>query len=425
MTPIFVKYYKAKKLKTFQNLANSVLNIIFIVFFSFAVLEYLFSVEIASTLFPGYINEENILISQLFSIQAFISVISIIIGILNAINYTFNSLYRTILIPIVASAFQILFVYFTYEELGIFSLVYALAINQFIIFIGLSGSYIKFYKFSIKKGDVLTSSLKKMYPLMISSTFSKSDILIDRYFASMLIAGSISILNYGQLFITTLTTLVNKGISLVSLRNFSTIENDEEKFNNYFLGLYQIMLVVSMFFVLGVIISSDFIFEFFLLGDNFSQDKLNMLYLVTVSFIGVFIGGILSSVLVNAFYAKGLTSTVSKMSIILHAVGIIVKIISFKIYGVYALPIVMSIKSIIGSGFLIFLYNRNIYKIKYYCFLSFFIKVMMVGSILLLGSLWFKSQGVNVVLIVVESSLIYIVFFYRFLKNKFKAMRIS
>lgn len=423
MTPIFVKYYKKRKLKTFKNLTNSLLNIVFITFFMLAIVQYLFSMEITSFIFPGYINESNTLISQLFSIQAFVSVLSISIGILNAINYTFNNLYRTIVIPIIASVFQILFVYATYESYGIFSLVYALALNQFIIFITLSSSFIKYYHFSIKINDELKDSLRKMYPLMISSTFSKSDILVDRYFASALVEGSISILYYGQLFINTLTTLVNKGISLVSLRKFSLIENDKDKFNKYFLDLYQIMLVIIMFFVLEVVISSDYIFNILLLGDKFSKEKLDTLYLVIISFIGIFIGGILSSVLVNAFYAKGLTKIVSKMSIILHTLGIVAKIIAFKIYGFYALPIVMSIKSIIGSGLLIFLYNRHIYNIKYSKFFLFFVRVLFITILLMISALYLKYMDINIIVIVVISSLLYILISYQCMIKKFYEMR--
>lgn len=425
LTPIFVKYYKKRKLKAFKNIANSLFNILFIIFLILAIFQYTFSVEITSFLFPGYTGESNILIAQLFAIQAFISILSISIGILNAINYTFNNLYRTIVIPIVASMFQIVFVYFSYELLGIISLVYALALNQLILFIGLSGSVIKHYQFSIKINDELKDSFRKMYPLILSSTFSKSDILVDRYFASALVAGSISILHYGQLFISTLTSLVNKGISLVSLRKFSLIENDKDKFNNYFLDLYQIMLVISMFFVLGVIISSDIVLSFILSKEGGFEEKIDTLYLVTISFIGIFIGGILSSVLVNAFYAKGLTVIVSKMSIILHTVGVVVKIIAFKLFGFYALPVVVSVKSIVGSVILIVLYNRTIYNIEYSKFLGFFIKNLLFTFLLLLASLWLKYKGFNIVAIVLFSSFIYISSYYRFFKNKFNLMRLK
>lgn len=425
MTPIFAKYYIKKKLKTFKNLANALLNIVFIIFTILAIVQYIFSVEITSFLFPGYQKESNTLIAQLFAMQAFISILSISIGILTAINYTFNNLYRTVIVPIVASLVQIVFVYFTYETLGIFSLVYALAFHQFLVFIALSNSFIKYYQLSIKINTELKDAFMKMYPLLLSSTFSKSDILVDRYFASALVAGSISLLHYGQLFINTLTSIVNKGISLVSLRKFSLIENDKEKFNTYFLDLYQIMLVIIMFFVLEVVITSDMVFDFLLSGDKFSKEKLDILYLVTISFIGIFIGGILSSVLVNAFYAKGLTAIVSTMSIILHTIGIVVKIIAFKLYGFYALAIIMSIKSLIGSALLVFLYNKYIHKIEYSKFLIFFIKVLFLTISLLIVSLWLKSISINIFLIVFLSTGIYMAFYYKFLKIKFDLMRLK
>jgi putative peptidoglycan lipid II flippase len=422
-TPIFVKYFNNKKLKTFQNLANSLLSLLFVIFLVLAILQSFFSVQITSLIFPGFIGDDNRLIAEMFAIQAFVSIVSILIGVLNAINYTFNNLYRTIIIPIVGSVLQIGFVYFTYESLGIFSLVYALGLFQVFVFFGLSASFVKYYRFKIKIDENLQDAWKKMYPLILSSSFSKSDILIDRYFASSLIAGSISILHYGQLFISIITTFVNQGILLVSLRNFSSINDDKEKFNNYFLNLYQIMLIISMFFVIQVILSSDIVLIYLLEGDNFSAKKLEILYIMILSFLGVFLGGILSSVLVNAFYAKGLTSLVSKMSIILHAIGIGVKIIAFKLYGFYALAIVMSIKSILGSILLVWFYNINIYKINYREFLVFFLKVLIVSLFLLIISLYLKNIGINIIVLIILSSVSYMTIYYKFLKNKYQIMR--
>lgn len=422
-TPIFITYFKSKKLKTFKNLANSLLSLLFILFLMLALIQSIFASQITATIFPGFSGEDNILISKMFAIQAFISIVSILIGILNAINYTFNNLYRTVIIPIVGSVLQIGFVYFTYESLGVFSLVYALGLFQVFVFIGLSASFVKYYRFRIKIDENLKDAWIKMYPLILSSSFSKSDILLDRYFASTLIAGSITILHYGQLFINILTTFVNNGISLVSLRKFSTIVEDKEKFNNYFLSLYQIMLVISMFFVVQIVLASDTVLYYLLDGDILSMEKLEMLYVVIVSLLGVFFGGILSSVLVNAFYSKGLTSLVSKMSIILHTLGIVVKIVAFKLYGFYALVVVMSIKSILASILLVWLYNIHIYKIDYMHFILFFCKVFFVSVFILIVSLYLKSIEINIFALIAVSSLVYIALYYKFLKSKYLVMK--
>ncbi len=162
-TPIFVKYFKNRRLKTFQNLANSLLSLLFVIFLVLAILQAMFSVQITASIFPGFTGEENKLISKMFAIQAFISIASILIGVLNAINYTFNNLYRTVVIPIIGSVLQIGFVYFTYESLGIFSLVYALGLFQLFVFIGLSMSFVKYYRFKIKIDDKHGCQRKKTW----------------------------------------------------------------------------------------------------------------------------------------------------------------------------------------------------------------------------------------------------------------------
>ena len=111
------------------------------------------------------------------------------------------------------------------------------------------------------------------------------------------------------------------------------------------------------------------------------------------------------------------------MSIILHSLGIVVKIIAFKLYGFYALAIVMSIKSIIGSILLVWLYNTNIYKIQYMKFIFFFCMVLVESVIILAISLYFKSMNVNIFVLIAMSSVVYIALYYKFLKNKYKIMR--
>jgi len=417
ITPIFINYYRNKRLKTFQNLANSLVNILFIIFVIFAIIQSYFSQEITSIIFPGYIDKQNVLLSEMFAMQAFISIFSILIGVINGINYTFNNLYRTVLVPIVSSSFQILFVYFTYKDLGIFSLVYALGLNQLTIFIILGSAYFRFYRFKIVSNRVLKKSLSKMYPLIISSAFSKSDVLIDRYFASVLMAGSISILYYGQLFISVITTIVNNGISLVSLRKFSSIENSAQEFNEYFINLYRIMLIVTIFFVIQIVISSDYLLSEFLSGDKFSPKKLNILHIVILSFLGVFVGGILTSVLVNAFYAKGETALISRVSIKLHIIGIVFKIIFYKLYGFYALAIVMSVKSLVNSVLLVYLYNAKIYSIKFRSFFYFFIRVVSFSTLIIVISLYLKYLDINIVVIMILSSITYILYFINYIKK--------
>ena len=370
LTPVFIKLNDRSRDKQRAELASSVLNITVLVFSLMAALQVLFADIIVSTLFPGFVGIEKSLLSSLFSIQSIISVITVAIGVLNAINYAQNRLYRTILVPILAVLVQFVFVYFTYQGYGIYSVVWALGLGQIFIFIFLSCGALYRYRPTIVVNRRLRYVSSRMIPLILSSTFSKSDIFVNRHFASLLDVGSITILHYGLLSITSLSTIVDKGVGIISLRKFSLITNsDREKFTEYFKKIYSIMIYLVMTISAFIVIFVGYFLEFLFLGDKFNGEQIDKLSIVVISFIGVFIGGVLSSVLVNAFYSKGLTSIVSKMSVAIQSLSIIAKISLFNAYGFYVLPIVTSAHYLLASFCLVILYDKYIFRLDYLYFL--------------------------------------------------------
>jgi peptidoglycan biosynthesis protein MviN/MurJ (putative lipid II flippase) len=344
----------------------------------------LFADSIVSTIFPGFVGIEKSLLSSLFSIQAIISVISVALGVLNALNYAQNKLYRTILGPILAVLVQFLFVYFTHQGYGIYSVVWALGLSQIFIFIFLAYGALYRYRPIIVVNRRLRYVSSRMIPLVLSSTFSKSDIFVNRYFASLLDVGSITILHYGLLSITSLSSIVDKGVGIISLRNFSLITNsDKARFTEYFKKIYLIMIYLVMTISAFVLIFSSYFLEFIFLGEKFSGEQVNKLSIVVILFLGVFVGGVLSSVLVNAFYSKGLTAIVSKMSITIQTVSIAAKIIFYNAYGFYALPIVTSAHYLVASFCLIILYDKYIFRLDYLYFLRALVGSCVVFLILI------------------------------------------
>ena len=260
-----------------------------------------------------------------------------------------------------------------------------------------------------------------MFPLLLSSAFSKSDLLINRYFASTLAAGAISSLHFGVLAISVLSTFVNKGISIVSLRYFSVAELSDS--HAYFYRLCETMLVVSLFIVINVVLFSPIIFELILSGDTFTKQNLESLYLVVLSLLGYLVGGILSSVIVNPFYSGGLTSVVSKVSVSLQVVSIACMVIFFKLYGFYALPIVMSIKSLTNSLVLLVLYNRFVHKFDFLRFAIFVLRLIFSVFLMLMLFSWLLEM-VNPIVLIVVLAVVYVIFFADFLtENIVKRLR--
>lgn len=418
LTPILIKLKSKNKLLRLRRLISSYINLFVIIFSIFSIIQIAYSEEIASILFPGFLGEANIKLAEMLAMQSVVAVFSILVGILNAVNYTYNKLYRTAFLPLFSMILQFACVYLTHESYGIYSLVIATAINQVFLFLTLSFGYYKFYLFKINIDKIFISSSKKIFPLLFSSAFSKSDLLVNRYFASTLAAGAISSLHFGVLAIGVLSTFVNKGISIVSLRFFSTAEPN--KSHEYFYNLCKIMLVVSSFIAINVILFSPVVFDFLLSGNTFTTEKIDMLYLVVISLLGYLVGGILSSVIVNPFYTGGFTTIVSKVSISLQILAIASMIISFKWYGFYALPIVMSIKSITNSVVLLLLYNRFIHKFDFFKFSVFMLRLIITVTLIVILSNWL-SVTINSFLLIVIVAVVYMVCFVDFIpKNIFK-----
>lgn len=365
VTPYLTRYVTRKRFKTFAYNGSTLINIFLIGFLILAIIQTIFSSAITELLFSGFQENDKELLEKMFIMQGFISIISVIIGVLTAINYALNRLKRTILLPIVSIIAQIVAVCFLHDKLGVYSLVVALAINQILNAVLLSFDLLKFYYFRISINNDIQEIFRKMFPLFCSSSFSKTDVVFDRYFASALAAGSITMLYYGNMAVTVLSSVISRGISITSLRKMSELEKEPDIMHLYFIKLYKIMLLLTFSVSMLVVLFGKLGLSLVVFTGKISPEQIDGLYTVILCFLGVFIGGSLSSVLVNAFYAKGYTGLVSFITISMYAAGLVAKVIFFKIYGFYTLPLVFSIKSIITTVLLLIMYHFYIHKIMF------------------------------------------------------------
>ena len=381
VTPILIKYYKDGDLDKLRELANSIFNVTFSFFLLLAFVQWLFAEQIVNVILPGFEGESKKLTIQFYSIQAFLSIFSVLTGILVALHYTFKQYYRTVIIPFVSQGIYIVFVFLSYKSCGIHSMLYGLVLSQMVTFLALGITFAVYYRMRIVFSREFVDALKKIYPLILSSAFSKSDILIDRFFASALQAGSITLLLYGQRIIGIVSNFINRGISIVSLRTFSLRQDNKEAFQEHFLLLYKGMVFIVVPTVFIIVFFLQDALQIIIFSKRITQSDVNNIYLVALSLAGVFIGGSLCGVIVNTFYAKGLTGIVSKMSIIINTVGFGLKLVLFYIMGFFGLPIAVSVKYLVTTVVLLVLYNKHIYKIEYRILLRYFVKMLSMAGV--------------------------------------------
>lgn len=413
LTPLLIKHFKENNLNSLKEVSISFFNFLLLTFFVLAVLQCLLARPILGLILPGFDKTKIETAVFFFRIQAFLSIITILTAVLRSLYYTYKKFYTTLLYPILGEIVQVLFVFLFYKKIGIYSLLYGLVINHGITFILFSIPFASFYRPRVVFNNEFKHVLKKIYPLLLSSSLSKSNILVDRFFASLLSSGSITILHYGDRFIKMILGFINKGISLVSLRKLSLEYDNDEKFRHLFYRINKgvVFIIIPVTFI--IIFFFKEALHLMVVSNRLKLVDVNKIYFVVVALIGVFIGGSINDPITNAFFAKGLTSLISKTSIGIQLFGIPFKILFFYLFGFWGLPVAFSINSVISIIILYVMYYKYIGKYSIKHILLYLMKIIAVSSIaILIPQLLIKNIIKTPVLVLFIGTSVFVILFF-------------
>lgn len=349
MVPVVIKHFNKGNYKDGWRIINTIISFMSLIYIVLMTLQITFSTEIISIMGPGLDETQVSLASQMFQIQAIISLITINNGFLNSVNYVHERFFLTIIATIFSTLINLLFVVVFQLKLGIMSVVYGYLIGQIVQTILLSIKYWSKLRISIKLDANSKNVLLNMLPLFFSSSISKTGIFIDRFLASQLLPGSITLLSYGQRIVSAINEVLIKAFSLTSLTSLS---HEYSKDNIFKFKQSMQQLLVKMFIIIIPVIIGLFLYGHELISlvfvrGNFLESDAHKLSIIIILMIGSFVGGSLNSVLANCFYIFGETKFVSKISIFTHVLSIFIKIILFYALGVFGLALSISISSIL------------------------------------------------------------------------------
>lgn len=349
---------------------------IILIFSLLAVIQDYYSDFIVSVLYPGLALRNLDLLSEMYTTYAYISIISVLNGAFIAICYANEKLIRTLLVPIIAMVVQIVILYLSRNR-DVELVVSTYAINQGIISLLLGSICLKELSLKIKVDDNFLALKNRTLPLLLSSFFSKSDLIVDRNLISNLSAGLISSLHYSQLFVNSGLSILTKGLSIVSLTKLSRLNKvDDDEFNQYLNMVLKYLFIFLIYAQFTFVLNASGILEFIFEGEGYNFD-IDLISKTIICLSGMFFGGALSTVIVNAYYVKGFNGFVAKVSIMLHVFGLVAKVVFFKLYGFYAIPVVFSVKSLVNCLILYLYYNINIRRISIRFNVRYFIKLTL------------------------------------------------
>lgn len=204
-------------------------------------------------------------------------------------------------------------------------------------------------------------------PLLVSSSYYKTEILIDRFLLSFAKVGQLSLYLFSYQIVAGTMIVLQRIVKVPMLTHFSQLKNSDIG-TDYIYKDFNSIVKKTLFTVLFLYILFFLIGKWFLnVIPEFGQlnyDNITHIWSLIMMLSGVFIGGVLGYITTSVFHAFGRTRLLAKTSVIVFSIFIPLKIFSFLKWGPNGLAISTSVYFIISMIIQVILIKGVILKCK-------------------------------------------------------------
>jgi putative peptidoglycan lipid II flippase len=194
------------------------------------------------------------------------------------------------------------------------------------------------------KSPAMREAWRRIRPLLIGTTYTRTDALVDRFLASMTPAGGLSLLYIGQQIYGVANTLAEKAIATPMIPRLAIHANAGEW--PAFRRLYQHRLLAMAGLTAAgyimLLVVGERVLNLLIGHGGVTQDNVHLLWSIMVALVGIFIAGAMGVITSKAFYAMGNTRTPTRMSIVTYTLYVPIKVLVFLRYGLMGLAVVTS-----------------------------------------------------------------------------------
>lgn len=202
-----------------------------------------------------------------------------------------------------------------------------------------------------------------MVPWIISALFSKSNTMVDRFFASQFEDGSVSALGYAYRLMTALSLIINQGIAVLSFSAMShyAANKDIDNLRSTASQSFRLILLVVIPSTVGIFILSDKIIHFIFQRGDFSQYATLMTSSALKGYLLAFVITTLGVIVTNCYYSLQDTLTPAIVGVIGFFVNIIVALLITPVLGFSGSALAYSVACTFNFIILLFLLARKIH----------------------------------------------------------------
>lgn len=196
--------------------------------------------------------------------------------------------------------------------------------------------------------------VRKLLPLMLGSTYYKSEPVIDRSLLSTSDTGMLSLFYLCQQVYSALSQVIVKSFVTPSIARLGNLYN--KKYYDDFVIEYvaiikKLVLILIFVFIMYLLVGGNVIGM--ILGIKGENLKLvDITYQLAFLLFGSFVGNVLGTISSGVFYSIGNTKIPSLVSMVNYTVYIPFKIFIFYKYGVFGLALIISFYSVLNFSIL-------------------------------------------------------------------------
>jgi murein biosynthesis integral membrane protein MurJ len=182
---------------------------------------------------------------------------------------------------------------------------------------------------------------QRLHPLLLGSLYYKSDIVIDRMLASMVPSGLLSLYYLADQLWSSGSMVLSKAVAApaVPLLAHSAARGDWSNFRRI-----NRRRLVALVLIAGVVYGTLLLVGRPLLAllfqrSQFGPEQVTQLWWLLVALGGLWIGGAAGQIIATSFYAKGDSRSPMRIGAIWFTVGIALKLVGFRLFGIWGVAI--------------------------------------------------------------------------------------
>lgn len=184
-------------------------------------------------------------------------------------------------------------------------------------------------------------ALAKLRPLILGTTYFKTDQLVDRLLVSMAPAGVLSLLHLSQQMYSAANQVVVTALAapVVPVLAGYARENDWRAFERKMMRSLGILVAAGALIFAIIVFPGYYVFDLVFGRGRIAESEVRQLWLIMIALGGFWFAGLTGQILSTSFFAMSDTATPTKVGAVGFTLGIFLKVGGFLWIGVWGIAL--------------------------------------------------------------------------------------